>query len=778
MNSKWQRINHMPPLPLYPGEPRVTAGAAHIALAREAAAEGMVLLKNEERTLPLDPAAPLAVFGKAQADYVKGGGGSGDVTTAYSRSLLGALEGWNLCAPLSAYYAGYVKEQYAQGVAPGLVAEPPLDDALLAQARAYADTALVTLCRYSSEGADRTALPHDGDFYLSEAEEAMVSKVLAAFDRVVVVLNTGGMMDTSWCRASDSVKAVLLAWQGGIEGGGAMADVLCGRVCPSGRLSDTFAENFDAYPSSEGFGDSIHYVEYHEDIFVGYRYFETIPGAAQKVCYPFGFGLSYTTFAMEDMACAPAGDALRVTLFVRNTGDVAGRQVVQIYGEAPQGKLGKPARVLIGFAKTRTLAPGEREAVIIDCPVRGLASFDDTGAVCRSAWVLEAGDYHVHVGENVRDARPLDFCLHLEEDRVVERCASRCAPQHLTRRMRADGSYEALPMDRSDEPLPYDPSVLPFDGQTPEDCPWTGGLHMWGAKDELPMLIDVAEGRMTLDAFLDSLTLEQQIHLLGGQPNRGIANTFGFGNLPRAGVPNVMTADGPAGLRIQPHLGVCTTAFPCATLLACTWDEALVERVGRAAAEEVRENGIGVWLAPAMNIHRSPLCGRNFEYYSEDPLLAGHMASAMVRGVQSMGVAACIKHFACNNREENRRNCDSRLSERALREIYLRGFELCVKAAHPWSLMTAYNPINGVRASENTDLLTGILREEWGFDGVVTTDWYTYGEQHREVAAGNDIKMGCGMPAHTLARVQDGTLDPALVRQSARRVLELCLRLA
>ena len=471
-------------------------------------------------------------------------------------------------------------------------------------------------------------------------------------------------------------------------------------------------------------------------------------------------------------------DALRVTLFVRNTGDVAGRQVVQVYGEAPQGKLGKPARVLIGFAKTRTLAPGEREAVIIDCPVRGLASFDDTGAVCKSAWVLEAGDYHVYVGENVRDARPLDFCLHLEEDRVVERCASRCAPQHLTRRMRADGSYEALPMDRSDEPLPYDPSVLPFDGQTPEDCPWSGGLHMWGGKDELPMLIDVAEGRMTLDAFLDALTLEQQIHLLGGQPNRGIANTFGFGNLPRAGVPNVMTADGPAGLRIQPHLGVCTTAFPCATLLACTWDEALVERVGRAAAEEVRENGIGVWLAPAMNIHRSPLCGRNFEYYSEDPLLAGHMASAMVRGVQSMGVAACIKHFACNNREENRRNCDSRLSERALREIYLRGFELCVKAAQPWSLMTAYNPINGVRASENTDLLTGILRGEWGFDGVVTTDWYTYGEQHREVAAGNDIKMGCGMPAHTLARVQDGTLDPALVRQSARRVLELCLRLA
>ena len=216
MNSKWLRINHMPPTPLYPDQPRVTAGAAHIALAREAAAEGMVLLKNDDRALPLDPAAPLAVFGKAQDDYVKGGGGSGDTTTAYARSLHDAMAGWNLFAPLSDFYAGYVRDQYALGLAPGQLEEPPLDDALLAAARAFADTAVVTLCRYSCEGSDRTASPHDGDFYLSPAEEAMVDRVLSAFDRVIVVLNTGGMMDTSWCRESAKVKAVLLAWQGGI----------------------------------------------------------------------------------------------------------------------------------------------------------------------------------------------------------------------------------------------------------------------------------------------------------------------------------------------------------------------------------------------------------------------------------------------------------------------------------------------------------------------------------------------------------------------------------
>ena len=265
--------------------------------------------------------------------------------------------------------------------------------------------------------------------------------------------------------------------------------------------------------------------------------------------------------------------------------------------------------------------------------------------------------------------------------------------------------------------------------------------------------------------------------MLGGQPNRGPANTFGFGNLSLFGIPNAMTADGPAGLRIQPQCGVCTTAFPCATLLACTWNEGLLYAVGKAAAEEIKENGIGIWLAPAINIHRNPLCGRNFEYYSEDPLVAGTLSGALVRGVQSEGVATSVKHFACNNKETNRRESDSRLSERALREIYLKNFEICVKTAQPWTIMTSYNIINGTRASENKELLTGILRGEWGFEGLVTTDWYTHGEQWKEIAAGNDIKMGCGMPKHTLKMLQDGKLDRQDVISSVKRLLELLLKL-
>jgi beta-glucosidase len=280
----------------------------------------------------------------------------------------------------------------------------------------------------------------------------------------------------------------------------------------------------------------------------------------------------------------------------------------------------------------------------------------------------------------------------------------------------------------------------------------------------------------SLDAFLDQLSLEEQIGLLCGQPNTGVANTFGFGNLSDYGVPNVMTADGPAGLRIAPECGVHTTAFPCATLLACTWNEPLVETIGAAGGAEVRENNIGVWLTPAMNIHRSPLCGRNFEYYSEDPLIAGKTGAAMVRGIQSQKIAASVKHFACNNKETCRFESDSRLSERALREIYLKGFEIVVKEADPWTIMSSYNILNGERASEKQELLTGILREEWGFGGMVTTDWWNHGEQYLEIRAGNDVKMGCGYPKSVKEAYEEGKVTKEEIRTCAKRVLELILK--
>ena len=784
MSQKWQRVTYMPATPLGADGQRVTGCREHIALSRRAAREGMVLLKNEGGVLPFASGTRLAVFGKAQADYVKGGGGSGDTTVAYVRSILDGLEEKQaegrlaLFTPLSDYYRDSVARQRAQGRAPGQTQEPPVPAELAAQARAFTDTALITICRFSGEGWDRTGEPFDGDFFLSREELAMVDAVRGAFPRVVVVLNTGGMMDSRWFRDDERIGAALLAWQGGMEGGSATADVLMGDENPSGHLTDTFAVDFAAYPSSAGFSESEDYVEYRDDIFVGYRYFETMRGAKEKVCYPFGFGLSYTTFAMADIALEVKEQAFSVSLTVTNTGSVAGRQVAQVYCQTPQGLLGKPARILAGFAKTRLLQPGEAQRLVIHFDARDFASYDDLGKVCASCWLLEKGEYRFYVGDNVRDAQPIADTWVLTSDLILERCARRCAPSQLPERMTADGSFEKLPPLPTPERFPEDWAVLPPDGKQPAEYPDGQPACAWRRDEDVPLLIEVFENKLSLDAFVDRLSDEQLVHLLGGQPNRGAANTFGWGNLPKFGIPNVMTADGPAGLRIAPECGVCTTAFPCATMLCCSWDPALLYEVGQAAASEVRENGVGVWLAPAVNIHRSPLCGRNFEYYAEDPLLAGRMSAAMIRGIQSQGVACSLKHFACNNKETNRRNSDSRVSERALREIYLKAFEICVKTAQPWSIMSSYNLINGRRASENSELLTGILREEWGFDGVVTTDWYTLGEQYREINAGNDVKMGCGMPEHTLRMLKEGRITRQQLETSVKRLLTLMLRLA
>ncbi len=776
--NKWQRIRFMPGTPLNGRMMRVTGSAEHRTLSRKAAAEGMVLLKNENALLPLKNGEKLAVFGKAQADYVKGGGGSGDVTVAYVRSLYDGLSEKEsegkiaLYDALSAYYHDYVAERYASGEQSGCIKEPVVPEELLQGARAFTDTALITISRFSGEGYDRTGTAFDGDFFLSREEWHMVEAVKQTFPRIGVVLNTGGMMDTIWFKEDARISSALLAWQGGMEGGRAMADVLCGDVCPGGHLTDTFATDFAAYPSSASFNESENYVEYEDDIYVGYRYFETIPGARKKVCYPFGYGLSYTAFKIGTAHMAEENGQMTVTADVENIGHVAGRHVVQIYCSAPQGKLGKPKYVLVGFKKTPLLAPSEKCAVTIRFDRERFACYDDVGKVRKSAYLLEAGEYSFYIGANVEDTEKIPFMYTLDKTVILSQLSAKCIPHNLKRRLCADGTYENMPDNGPAEPI--EDKEYPFDGQQPIELQQAADFSF----GKNPTLMDVYEGKVSVDALIEKMSNEQLVYLLCGQPNRGCANTFGFGNQAAFGIPGVMTADGPAGLRIEPECGVHTTAFPCATLLACTWDEELIKQVGHAAAEEVAENGFGVWLAPAINIHRSPLCGRNFEYYAEDPLVAGKLASAMIRGIQSVGVAASLKHFACNNKETNRRESDSRLSERALREIYIKAFEICIREAQPLTVMSSYNIINGTRASENRDLLTDILRGEWGFDGVVTTDWFTHGEQWREIAAGNDIKMGCGMPEHTLRMIDEGKLDIADVKTSVRRVLNMILRIS
>lgn len=801
--EKWIRARYQPNLPLN-GSQRVTASPEHIALSRRTAQEGAVLLKNNGNLLPLAPDARVALFGKGSFDYVKGGGGSGDVTVAYVKNLYDGLkeEGISLYEPLPDFYRDYVERRYEAGDVPGLMAEPALPQSLVDAARGDADVAVIVLSRFSGEGWDREPVFYQepdypwpdelnmprkakavfprGDYYLTEEERAMVNQVCAAFDKVAVVLNVGGVVDVSWFCEDDRISSALLAWQGGMEGGGAIAALLTGKANPCGKLPDTFARDLSDYPSTARFHDSPHYVEYTEDIYVGYRYFETLPGAAERVCYPFGYGLSYTSFALETAGTGAENGRIRVDVRVTNTGNCPGKEVVQLYYSAPWGLLQKPRRCLAAFQKTALLEPGESETVKLSFAIADMASFDDLGKIAPSAWVLEKGRYALYMGTSVRDARELDWAWEQKETEVIRPCGDVLAPSHLAERLLADGSYEKLPAAPA-----VDTNANLFQpltaAQSEAVAPAAPGRGRWMLTqpfaEGVQPLSAVSEGKLTLEEFMAQLSDDDLIHLLGGQLNVGVSNTFGLGNLPEYGVPNLTTADGPAGLRIQPEVGVCTTAWPCATLLAAAWDPELTARVGAAAAAEVKENNISVWLAPAVNIHRSPLCGRNFEYYSEDPLLTGRLAGAMVRGIQSQHIAATVKHFACNNKETNRKYSDSRLSQRALREIYLRAFEIIVREEQPWAIMSSYNVVNGRRASESRELLTSILREEWGYTGLVMSDWWTRGEHYKELLAGNDLKMANGYPERVEEAMKLGAVSRRDLEICAKRVLEFILRI-
>ena len=814
---RWQRFFYQPGLPLGKDGRRVTGSKQHIELSRKAAAEGMVLLKNEQECLPVKTGERVVLFGKGTIDYVKGGGGSGDVTVAYARNFYEGMkckeqeDKVEIFHELCGFYEKEVAHQYQNGYVPGLTKEPKVPKELMKRARAFSDTAVITLCRFSGEGWDRKAsekenpamsdgeilqakqqaeIYPDGDFYLSMEEKTLVHQVCSRFERVIVVLNTGGIIDTSWLRDNEKIAAVLLAWQGGIEGGLAAADLICGDENPSGKLVDTFASSLEDYPSTDSFHKSDEYVEYQEDIYMGYRYFETIPGKAKKVNYEFGFGLSYTEFEWNVTEAFERDGKIIIKAVVTNVGKVPGKEVLQLYYSAPQGKLGKASKVLGAFQKTRKLEVGESQQINFELSLLSMASYDDTGCVKKSAWVLEQGNYMFFVGNSIRKVTSVGYVWHLSEDRVMQQLSEKMRPHRLQKRLCADGSYEMV--DRicetghgnSSETTDVELSEierLPVDtleGVAPETR-FSERYYLFGDMvEDNQSLEEVAEGRLSLEDFMEQLSLEDMICLLGGQPCTGVANTFGIGNHLRYGIPNVMTADGPAGLRILPECGIQTTAWPCATMLACSFNPELAEEVGAAAADECKENNIGIWLAPAVNLHRSPLCGRNFEYYSEDPLVAGKIGAAVVKGVQKRKIAATVKHFACNNKETCRKDSDSVVSERALRELYLKNFEIIVKEASPFCMMTAYNLINGVQASENKELITGILREEWNFTGLVMTDWWTHGEHFIETKAGNDVKMGNGYPERVMLAYQEGEISEEEIKACAKRVLNMILKLS
>lgn len=802
----WTRLKYNLTTPLGEDGKRATGSPSHISLSRKAATESMVLLKNNDSILPLKKGAKLALFGKGIYDYVKGGGGSGDVSCEYIKGLADGLkekekEGKvSLFTESLAFYKEYVETSYKKGGVPGLIPEPALPSSILKAASVFTDTAIFAISRFSGENWDRTIKGHkvinedpwtkdyvdkqneifeDGDFYLTKKERELFDSLKENFSSIIVVINSGSTLDLQWAENEDKVKAILFAYQGGMEGGGAMGDVLVGDVSPSGRLPDTFTRNLEDYYSTSTFHESQDYVDYTDDIYVGYRYFTTIPGEEDKILYPFGYGLSYTFFSIKTKSYLVKDNTVFLSLDIQNIGDYKGKDVIEIYLKAPDGlSLQRPKRVLAAFAKTPLLNPGESCTTEISFPLRDTASFDDKGVVKDRTWVLEKGKYSILITDDAKTF--IEEELEITRDIVYETSPTVLSSPLLTERLRGDGSVERTTKGEDNILTPGFPRQ---DAKTLEGVqPKTRNIEDYYTRNDLPKaqgisLERVKSGEMTLDEFLSYLPTKTLIDLTGGQPNRGVANTFGFGNQEAYDIPSVMTADGPAGLRLDGDTGIFTTAWPSATALASSWNAELVEEVGKKGGLEVKENGIGLWLTPAVNIHRSPLCGRNFEYYSEDPLLAGKLASAMVKGIQSNGIGACLKHFALNDKETNRKDSDSRVSERAMREIYLRQFEIVVKEGKPLSVMSSYNLINGIKASENKALLSGVLRNEWGFEGFVTTDWWTHGEHYLELLAGNDLKMGNGYPERVEKALELGLISREDILQNVKSILHSILRL-
>ena len=723
----------------------------YAVLARQATAEGCVLLENEGQALPLREGERVAVFGRMAFHYYKSGLGSGGlVNTRYVVGILDALkdcEEIRLDEKLMGIYEDWIRENpfdegQGWGRVPWCQKEMEVTDEMLGCARDN-DVSLVIIGRTAGEDQDNNAGP--GSYCLTETEEDMIRRVCQVSKRTVVVLNAGNIIDMSWVEKYHP-QAVLYAWQGGQEGGNGVADVLTGKVCACGKLTDTIAQSIEDYPSTENFGDPFKNY-YKEDIYVGYRYFETF--AKDKVLYPFGYGLSYTSFGIKAEILKNSEEELTVAAEVVNTGAVKGKEVVQVYAKVPQGKLGNPARRLIGFAKTGELKPGEKEEVVIVIPKYDLTSYDDSGVTGhKSCYVLEEGTYEIFVGSDVRSAESAG--CYEEKFCVVEKLQEACAPVEKFSRMKAvlmpDGSYQAVT-----EEVPVR-TVNPQERRKqnlPETLAYTG--------DKGYKLVDVLDGKVSMENFVAQISEEDLIAMFRGEGmcspkvTPGTAAAFGgvTESMKALGIPVGCCADGPSGIRMD--CGTKAFSLPNGTALGCTFNTELVSDLYEMTGKELRLNKIDSLLGPGMNIHRNPLNGRNFEYISEDPLLTGRICAAQVKAMAKSGIGSTIKHFCGNNQEVGRSTSDSVISERCLREIYLKGFEMAVREGGARSVMTTYGSVNGLWTAGSYDLCTTILRKEWGFEGIVMTDWWAKSnyEGHQAavqvkapmVAAQNDIYM-------------------------------------
>ena len=720
-----------------------SANQVFYALCRQAAAEGAVLLRNREESLPIRENEVVSVFGRCQIDTYRSGTGSGGaVVPPYTVSILEGIrnaKSVKINEDLAALYEAWVAEHPVDNGGGAWAAEPwfqedmVLTDEIVSRAAAQSDKAVFIVGRTAGEDKDNAPVP--GSYHLTAEETENLRVIGRHFSRIIFMANTSNLIDLSLMEGefAEQVTAILYVWHGGMEGGNAVADLLSGAVSPSGKLTATAAYAISDYPSDRNFGDPAGNF-YEEDIYVGYRYFETF--APERVQFPFGFGLSYTSFAMEPLSAQWSGNRVSVRVAVRNVGqEFGGREVVQVYARAPQGRLGKPDKVLLGFAKTGLLLPGESCEVEVSFPVSRLASFDDSGlSGFAFASVLEAGEYEILVGDCVRHTVAVQVSaggFFIAETMVVESLRSAMAPSESFRRMRP-GERRGEVFDPESEEVPL--CLYDLGARVAEEAPAALPLSRPRPRPELGdreiVLQDVREGLASLEDFVASLRLEDLMVLVRGEGmgNRRVTpgTAAAFGGLSDAlmqkGIPAACCADGPSGARVES--GIKTTLMPIGTALASTFDTELAERLYACEGRELYRLQVDTLLGPGMNIQRHPNNGRNFEYFSEDPVVTGTFAAAVLRGLRRGGVEGTAKHFACNNQETNRNDCNAVVSERALREIYLKGFEIAVREGGCRSIMTSYNPVNGHWSASNFDLNTSILRKEWGFTGIVMTDWW------------------------------------------------------
>lgn len=764
-------------------------------IALKAAEESIVLLKNINNTLPVKDDEVISVFGRCQFDYFYVGYGSGgDVNAPYQVNLIKGLKesNANIYSPVLNLYEDWCEKNPVShgfwGHWPMCFPEMELEERIVKSAANNSHSAIVVIGR--AAGEDRENKPEQGSYYLTDTEKKMLDLVTAHFNKVTVIMNCGNIVDMAWTeKYGDKITALVYAWQCGMESGNALANVLMGKTTPSGKLPCTIARNYEDYSSSANFGGK-DYNNYEEDIFVGYRYFETF--CRDKVLYPFGFGLSYTDFEIKPVSFERKDDKFYITADVKNVGNVSGKEIVQFYVKAPQGKLSKAERSLVAFGKTNELAPDESESIHFEFSLYDISSFDDCSKSSHKyAYVIESGEYTFYIGNSVRtDMKAGSVQL---EDVVVEQLDEVCGIKDSFERMVAKEKDGRLIIGK-EQLAPSKPYLKDrITNNLPVEIGFKG--------DRGYKLADVKDGKITLDDFISQLNNDELEALTRGQgmmnSNLGVVGNAGaFGgiipSLREKGVAPIITTDGPAGIRIKKY----TSLIPCGTALASTWNCSLIELLTTVMGAEMLEHGSDVLLAPGMNIQRNVLCGRNFEYFSEDPVLSGKMGAAYVNGIQTNGVSACPKHFACNNQEVRRTKNDSRVSQRALREIYLKGFEICVKESKPLNIMTSYNKINGVWSHYNYDLVTTVLRKEWGYEGNVMTDWWMQKSASPEfpsvkdnayrVRAQVDVLMPGGK--HNAKKYKsDGTLlatigktdgiTRAELERTARNVLNLILKI-